>query len=256
MPDPDPAPGAPDDAPLLALETAPGGGPLLALETATGRGSVALWSEGALREQTLPESLATAESLLPAIDGLLTSAGCRIGDVRGFALSIGPGSFTGLRIGVATLKGLAFGSDVPVAPVPTLAALARHALPGPGPVVAMLDARRDEVYAAGYGDPEGLEADALPEGLYAGAELARRLPATCRLLGDAAAIGCAPLRSALASGVALQPTGVVARAADVARLGALLLARGQACDAARLVPRYVRRAQAEVLRTGLATEPA
>jgi tRNA threonylcarbamoyladenosine biosynthesis protein TsaB len=244
MPDPDQSSGG------AAVES----GPLLALETATGRGSVALWSEGGLHETTLPESLATAESLLPAIDRLLAQAGCRIDELRGFAVSIGPGSFTGLRIGVATLKGLAFGSDRPVAAVPTLAALALRAGPGPGPVVAMLDARREEVYAAGYGDPEELAADVLPEGLYAGAELARRLPGVCQLVGDAGAIGCAPLRRGLAPGIALPAQGLAARAADVARLGARLLARGQACDVAGLVPRYVRRAQAEVLRTGQATE--
>lgn len=257
MPDPDPETEAQTDAELWRAHP---GGPLLALETATGRGSVALWTEAGLVEQRLPESAATAESLLPAIDRLLGAAGLRVGDVARYAVSIGPGSFTGLRIGVATLKGLAFGAAVPIAAVPTLAALALRAAPGEGPVIALLDARRDELYAAGYRAPgvtdPGIAPDALPEGLYAAAELSGRLPARFRLVGDAGALGCAALRAALGPGAVLQQPALSARAADVARLGALLLAHGDVRDAASLVPRYVRRAQAEALRTGLATEPA
>ncbi|MGH0032519.1 MAG: tRNA (adenosine(37)-N6)-threonylcarbamoyltransferase complex dimerization subunit type 1 TsaB [Myxococcota bacterium] len=233
---------------------APDPGTLLALETASGRGSVALETGGEIRERVLPPDRATAESLLPAIDALLAEAGLRLDAVGGFAVSIGPGSFTGLRIGVATVKGLCFGSDLPVVPVPTLAALALGAAPGPGPVVAVLDARRDELYAAGYADPADPEPDVLAEGLYAGAELAERLPAGARLVGDAAGLSCVPLRRGLAPGVAVQEPGGPARASDVARLGRRLLGRQAAGSAGPLVPRYVRRAQAEVLRTGLPTE--
>jgi hypothetical protein len=73
-------------------------------------------------------------------------------------------------------------------------------------------------------------------------------------VGDAAALACEPLRRGLPPGVTLPDAGEEARAADVAWLGAHGIARGDAGRAADLVPRYVRRAQAEVLRTGLATE--
>ena len=66
------------------------------------------------------------------------------------SVSIGPGSFTGLRVGLATVKGLAFGTDRSVAPVSTLAALARNGLGEALPVAPLLDARRGEVYAAAY----------------------------------------------------------------------------------------------------------
>ena len=91
-----------------------------------------------------------AESLLPAVEDLLRAAGCELAAIEAFALSIGPGSFTGLRVGIATVKGLAFGTPRPVAPVSTLAALAVGAGRADVPVVPMLDARRGEVYAAAY----------------------------------------------------------------------------------------------------------
>jgi tRNA threonylcarbamoyladenosine biosynthesis protein TsaB len=219
---------------------------ILALETSGAEGSVALLQGDRLRERGLPADVPTAEALLPAVDALLREAGVALSELSGFAVSIGPGSFTGLRIGVATVKGLAFGSDRPVAAVPTLAVLAAGA-PGPGPVVALLDARRGEAYAAGYRAPGDLEPAALPEGLYGGEALASRLPAGCRLVGEAAALAAPALGQAPRL---VSPP----RAADVGRLGRVILARGQGVPAAILVPRYVRRAEAEVRRTGLATE--
>jgi tRNA threonylcarbamoyladenosine biosynthesis protein TsaB len=231
--------------------------PVLALETATSPGSVALLRGGGVAaSRALPAGAATSETLLPAIDALLAEAGVPIAEVRGFAISIGPGSFTGLRVGVATLKGLAFGAPrpVPVAPVPTLAALALCAPSGPGPVIALLDARRGEVYAAGYSEPGRLEPDALPEGLYGADELARRLPPICRLVGEGVAVCGEALRRVRGEEAIPAAASALPRAADVARLAGAVFAHGAAQTAAGLVPRYVRRAEAEVKRTGRATE--
>lgn len=228
---------------------------LLALATATAEGGIALLrGEVVVLERALPKAVPTSEALLPAIDALLAETRTGLAELAGYAVSIGPGSFTGLRVGVATVKGLAFGASQPVAPVPTLAALALSAPPGEGPVVALLDARRGEVYAAGYAAPGQLEPEVLPEGLYDAAAIAARLPAKCRLVGEGVAVCGAALREALGSGVTLVTEIVSPRAADVGRLGAGMLARGEALQAADLVPCYVRRAEAEVRRTGHATE--
>jgi tRNA threonylcarbamoyladenosine biosynthesis protein TsaB len=199
----------------------------------------------------LPPELATAEALLPAIDALLAEAGCALDELDAFAVSIGPGSFTGLRIGAATVKGLAFATQQPVAAVPTLAAVAKGAPAGEGPVVALLDARRGEIYAAGYAAPGDLSPDLLPEGLYTAEELARRLPPACRLVGEPLALDSPELAR-----LAPDPLRMVvsAAAADVGRLALGLLSRGEGRKAAEIVPRYVRRAEAEVKRTGQATE--
>ena len=228
---------------------------LLALATATAGGGIALLrGDAVVAERTLPEAVPTSEALLPAIDALLAETGTGIAALAGYAVSIGPGSFTGLRVGVATVKGLAFDANQPVAAVPTLAALALAAPPGEGPVVALLDARRGEVYAAGYAAPGQLEPEVLAEGLYDAGTIAARLPAKCRRVGEGVAVCGAALRAALGSGVTLVTDVVSPRAADVGRLGAGMLARGEVLPAADLVPRYVRRAEAEVRRTGHATE--
>ena len=101
---------------------------LLAVETSCGTPSVALLrGEELLAEEQAAAGRSGAESLLPCVDAVLRRAGVALEAVEAFAISIGPGSFTGLRIGVATLKGLAFGTELPIAPVPTLAVLARAA---------------------------------------------------------------------------------------------------------------------------------
>jgi tRNA threonylcarbamoyladenosine biosynthesis protein TsaB len=229
---------------------------LLAIESATGAASAALWRDGETRDEEEAEpGVSAAAALLPAIDRLLRRAGVGVAELTAFAIAIGPGSFTGLRIGVATLKGLAFGSNAPVAAVSTLAVLARGAGAGEGPVVALLDARRGEVYGGAFRSG-GEQADpCLPEGVYSAGQLAARLPAGCRVVGEGAPIVLGALRAALGPGLALaQESGL--RARPVAELGARLLARGAGIPAAMLVPRYLRRAEAEVRRTGERFEAA
>lgn len=225
--------------------------PLLALETATRSLSVAVLRGGeCVAEETATAGRSAAEVLLPAIDRLLDRAGLDPGGLGGFAISVGPGSFTGLRVGIATLKGLAFGSDIPVAAVSTLAALARGAPEGEGPVVALLDARRGEVYAAAF-RARGAEPDPrLPEGVYTPAELAARLDAGCVLVGEEAERRARALRD---RGLEVRVSAArleAPRARDVGALGILCLARGGGVAVEALVPRYLRRADAEVARTG------
>lgn len=231
---------------------------LLAVETATPDTSAALLRDGdLLAEERGAAGRPTAETLLPAVDALLGRCAVSLDAVEAFAVSIGPGSFTSLRIGLATVKGLAFGSGRPAVAVPTLRALAYTAPPGPGPVVALLDARRGELFAAAFEGEALTPATLLPEGVYTPAALGERLPATCRLTGEGVAVCGAALRSALGPGVVCTPTEVgAARAAHVGALGARLLAEGAGVDAARLVPHYLRRAQAEVVRTGRRFERA
>ncbi len=229
---------------------------MLAIESATARPSVALLAgEEVLAAFEAPEEASAARVVLPGVEKVLGEAGAALADVALFALAIGPGSFTGLRVGLATLKGLAFGSERPVAPVPTLAALCLAAGSETASVVALLDARRGEVYAAarGPGGPGPGEAELLREGLYAVSDLARRLPRDWRVTGDGAAL----LAGALAAAglPAVTTVACAAAAPAVGRLGLRLLARGEGRAAAALVPRYLRRAEAEVRRTGEALEP-
>ena len=230
---------------------------ILALETATPFASVALLRRGALlAEFTTTGARPHSERLLPAVDHVLAAAGVGLAEVGAFAVSIGPGSFTGLRVGVATLKGLAFGDARPVAAVPTLAALAASAAGSAEPVLACLDARRGEVYAAVWAPGGTAWAPLVPEGLFTPAALARVAPRPCTL------VGCpgeeALLESvcdALGGGARLSGPAPP-RAFHVGRLGLVLLERGETVAVSRLAPRYLRRAEAEARRTGEALEEA
>jgi len=204
---------------------------------------------GALHRE---EARLHSETLLPAIDALLRGAGVALEDVGAFAVSVGPGSFTGLRIGIATLKGLAFGTDLPVAPVPTLAALCPAAGGMAGPVGALLDARRGEVYAAVYAEPGSLEEIVPGDRAYRPEALAARLPEGASLVvGEGAAPAARALARCGPPGLRLlAPERGGACAERVGRLGQAILAAGGGVRAEALRPRYVRRAEAEVQRTG------
>lgn len=228
---------------------------LLALETATGGAGLALAEgERVLAELVLGAERAVSEQLLPALDALLGLAGCGREEIEAYAISIGPGSFTGLRVGLATVKGLAFGGAAPVAAVPTLAALAA-AVVAKGPVAALLDARRGEVYAAVYPSAGAIAPSILAEGVYEIGALAERLPAGCAVVGEGALLHQEILRERGRELVLGGPGQACARPSEVARLGAKLLAAGTSARAEDLAPRYLRRAEAEVRRTGETLEP-
>jgi tRNA threonylcarbamoyladenosine biosynthesis protein TsaB len=114
---------------------------VLAFDTATDRATSALVDGG----EVLGERVSRASTLLEDVDALLRQAGCRPTDLDGLALGIGPGSFTGIRIGLAVGRGLALALDIPAAGVSTLDALAAGA-PGAMPVI---DAKRREVFVPG-----------------------------------------------------------------------------------------------------------
>ena len=127
---------------------------LLALETATDVCSAALMRDGTLTAQaSLHRPRVHAEQLAPLIRDLMARAEVNRQALDAVAVSMGPGSYTGLRIGVSTAKGLALAVDAVLVGVPTLEALAASVEPyaQPGDVAcALLDARRDEVYTAAY----------------------------------------------------------------------------------------------------------
>ncbi len=117
---------------------------ILAFDTATARATSALASNG----RVLGERTSTAVSILADVDRLLRGAGLRAAAIDALVVGTGPGSFTGLRIGLASARALAFALDIPVAGVSTLAALAAGA-PGALPVV---DARRREIFTLAGGE--------------------------------------------------------------------------------------------------------
>ncbi|KEO72003.1 tRNA (adenosine(37)-N6)-threonylcarbamoyltransferase complex dimerization subunit type 1 TsaB [Anditalea andensis] len=125
-------------------------GLILSIETAIAVCSVALHREGNLLGRLeLHQDNVHSQKLMPIIDALLTQGGFKTNDLQAIAVSSGPGSYTGLRIGVSTAKGMAFANDIPLIAVDTLDALAYgiHQIVDPKDfIVPMIDARRMEVY--------------------------------------------------------------------------------------------------------------
>lgn len=128
---------------------------ILAIETATGCGSVAL-TRGAgpagkvLAEMTLQPEVTHARRLLGSVAAVMAAAGVGWSELTAVAVSQGPGSFTGLRIGMAAAQGLAMALAAPLLPVPTLDGLAAQVVPGDLPICCLLDARKQQVYAGFY----------------------------------------------------------------------------------------------------------
>lgn len=218
---------------------------LLAVETSTLAGGVALLEADRVRGEYLLDVTAThSERLMPAIDRLLADAGWLPGDVQGLAVAVGPGSFTGLRIGLSTVKGLALALDIPVAAVPTLDAMAA-ALPFAAlPICPVLDARKGEVYCSLYrweGGAARREWDYLA---LAPAELAARLREPVIVLGDGAHLVPSP-HARLAP-----PHRRVPSPAAVGVLGRARLDAGERVPAEALVPIYLRPSEAELKRRG------
>ncbi|MGA2623074.1 MAG: tRNA (adenosine(37)-N6)-threonylcarbamoyltransferase complex dimerization subunit type 1 TsaB [Bacteroidota bacterium] len=145
---------------------------VLAIETATAVCAVAVVADGKTRSEfELDAPRVHSEKLVALIDRALAAASVKSGAIDGIAVSIGPGSFTGLRIGLSVAKGLAYAWTKPLAAVPTLEALAWEAARSgvvhrQGLILPMIDARRDEVYVAGYRYDDGrLEENIAPQSM-------------------------------------------------------------------------------------------
>lgn len=126
---------------------------ILAIECTHGFASVAVSRDGAVFEGRLAEWQKTAEALVPLVMQTMAKAGVvSAAELDGVAVSSGPGSFTALRIGMSVAKGIAFGADVPLAPVPTMTALASAALPHTDVlhIVPVIPSRAGEYFAAIY----------------------------------------------------------------------------------------------------------
>ena len=224
---------------------------ILAIETATPHGSVALVEGGVVAAETvLPPGRQGSETLITAVSGLLDARGVGPSGISCVAVSAGPGSFTGLRVGMAAAKGYCFGWKLPMALVPTLEALASR-FPGEKRVICpVLDARKKEVYAALFrreGDalarltpdlaiPPGDLVGRLPEGevVFCGDGLRSYGPMFLERVGERAAFidGPAGLPSAGAVGI----------------LGERIFLGGAAGDPRSAVPAYIRPSEAEFKR--------
>jgi len=209
--------------------------------------------ETLIAESRVNVAVTHGERLLAAVDTLLTGARWRVADVDALAVAIGPGSFTGLRIGVSTVKGLAFASGKPVVAVPTLDALAWNLPYAACPVCPLLDARKGEVYMALYLTRGGRLERVTPDRAVAPEAMAQELAGDpggpIAFVGDGVAPHAGLLQRVLGDDAWLAPPGSrLPSAASVADLARRKLECGETVDPALLVPRYVRPSEAELAR--------
>ena len=128
---------------------------LLALDTATEKGSLALVAEDrVLMEYSLDSHNAYLTCLMPGVAAILKKSGKEVADLTAVAVSTGPGNFTGLRIGLATAKTLAWSLNCPLVPVPTMEVLAAQFPFSPDPIGVVMDAKRGEVFWGLFRCPE------------------------------------------------------------------------------------------------------
>ena len=220
---------------------------LLALDTAGKTAAVAVLRDDVLLyEAQCNNGLTHSETLLPMIADMLRSARLTLDDVDAFAVAAGPGSFTGVRIGVSAVKGLAFGRRKPCVAVSTLEAMAYLPVGG-AYVCAAMDARCGQVYNALFRvdgtvvqrlcPDRAIPVDALGAELAAGGQ-------AWTLVGDGAML-CADRLAGVADVRLAPPTVRMQRASAVAVAAELALARGESVSDAALVPLYLRPPQAE-----------
>lgn len=226
---------------------------ILAVDTSTMVGGVALIDGGVLVGEHILNVKAThSERLMSSVNATLSGADIVPGDLDAIACGVGPGSFTGVRIGVAAAKGMSYALGIPLVGVSALDALAYGHSPGFREVWSMIDARHERCYSACYKPSLSLRA-ATRISEYSVRPLSEILGAAGldggRVLftGDGALAYSDALLSALPDRGVVPPAALgILRPAQVGMLGMEMLERGEGGDPAHVVPMYLRPTEAEV----------
>ncbi len=253
---------------------------ILGIDSSGMTASVALVTGDSLvSEYTVNNKRTHSETLLPMIDEMLRLAGTEPAELDAVAIASGPGSFTGLRIGAATAKGLALALDIPIVPVPTLEGLAYNLAGDKRLIVSLMDARRNEVYAGAYRvsaesvtivlNEEALPVTELFEKLNEIGEevvfVGDGIPVVKNILADSLKTGEAADDAKTAgdadnSRVLIVPYSFASmqnaaqRGASVAALGKLYFEEGKAINSDDFAPEYLRKSQAERVRDEKSSE--
>lgn len=218
---------------------------ILAFESSAKAASVALCRDGELVAQsTQCTALTHSRTLLPMAEDMLKNTGISFDDVDLIACAHGPGSFTGIRIGVATVKGLSWALEKPCAGVSTLEAMAWHGVSAGGYVCSVMDARRNQVYNALFEVKDSTPSRLTPDRAISLAELiedVKQLPSPVFLVGDGSSITAAAFDEA---GIAFRraPENLALQSAWGVSMAAMSAESG---PAESLLPVYLRLSQAE-----------
>ena len=221
----------------------------LAIETSARAGSIAIVADGrVLAEREFASGLQHAAQIIPIIDELCRAQGWSPGAIEELYVSAGPGSFTGLRIGITLAKTLALATGVKLVAVPTARVLVENAPAEARHVVIVLDAKRDQIFTArferdlsssdGWIERESARLDSLKAML-------ERSPRPVYLLGEGIPYHEKFIAKNQADVIVTPPEFWRPRAAMVAKIGGAMARRGEFADPDQLTPLYIRRAEAE-----------
>ena len=220
---------------------------IVAIDTSGPTASCAVMRDGEIIHSVfLNQGLTHSETIMPALDEAMTNAQIDCSQVDAFAAVAGPGSFTGVRIGVCAVKGLAHAHNTPCASVDALEALAMNAIGFDGIACPILDARRGQVYCAAFDVRGELPVRVLPDqAIELNAYLAQ-LPEDRRLIfvGDGLRVHADAISNALGDRAVIAAANLRNLRADAACVLAMAH-RDQWMEARRLVPIYLRAPQAE-----------
>ena len=220
---------------------------VLGIETSTGIGSVALINDkGLLAEYRINIGMVHSERLMIAIDRLLSDTGTGLENLNSIAVSIGPGSFAGLRIGLATAKGIQVATGKPIAPVPTLDAMAQSLKFAGRQICAIIDARKKEVYAAIYEHSNNSGIRRITDYMTDKPEkVLDHISSETIFIGDGAELYRNLIIDRLGEQALFAPKGFSPSAVTVAELGADMIRNGVRNEDA-LIPLYLRKPEAEM----------
>lgn len=209
-------------------------------------GCAVMMGERVVHSVSMCHGLTHSESIMPAVDEAMEASGLTCADIDVFAAVAGPGSFTGVRIGVCAAKGLAHAVDKPCVAIHALEALAMNFYGFDGLICPILDARRGQVYCALFDTRDGMPVRAAEDDAVALQTLLERLPQDRRILfaGDGLAVHSTEIRQALGERALLAPANLRDLRADA--VCALAAAKREDWIPARaLRPVYLRAPQAE-----------
>ena len=223
---------------------------ILAVDTSSMMGSVALIDDDKIiAEQLLNIRITHSERFISSIETILESAETDIKSIDGFGVAIGPGSFTGLRIGLAAVKGFAFTLDKPVVGVSTLRALALNAGISGFPVAALLDARRGEYYLGIYQFENDKIIARLEDKVLPPDQVIKEVQALKEkviFVGDGLYSLKGLIKEKLKGRALIPPPSIIhPRASNIAWLALKRLEKNDSDDIDKLVPNYIRKSDAE-----------
>lgn len=200
-------------------------------------------------EFTVNNKKTHSQTLLPMIKEVVDFSGIPLEELDAIAVAAGPGSFTGLRIGSSTVKGLGLVLDKPIIPVPTLEGLAYQLAESDGFICPIMDARRNQVYTGVYEMREGQMVEVMDQCAMDIHDLLKELsqyPVKVHFLGDGVPVYEEIIRKEIVNEYSFAPAHMSRqRAAAVATLGALYYHQGRVETAAEHRPVYLRKSQAE-----------